>query len=142
MKFAVLKNLIGLAIVLGFAALPQNVVGGLRFGHHHGNHGCCCGQGHHGDIGSYDDGSYGSSHYRGGVVSGGHGYWQPGGYEGRVGSPYYYSAPAGDPYTYHFGPGFYRSGEYGHYRFPYYSYRRPWYYPGQPVYNRDTNLPW
>jgi hypothetical protein len=51
-------------------------------------------------------------------------------------------APGGDPYQYHFGPGYYRSGEYGHYRFPYYSYRRPWYHPGFAGYNRDTNLPW
>lgn len=127
------------------------------------------------------------------------GYWQPGGYEGRVGSPYYYSVPGAqygysaygagshgyghhqpvdsgcecgrrghhrshhahggygagrgshghwrgsrryDPYTYHFGPGYYRHAEHGHYRFPYYSYRRPWYYPGQPVFNRDTNFAW
>ncbi len=48
----------------------------------------------------------------------------------------------GDPYQYHFGPGFYRSGEYGHFRFPFYSYRRPWYHPGFAGYNRDTNLPW
>jgi hypothetical protein len=104
--------------------------------------------------------------------------WQPGGYEGRVGRPYYYSvnpygfegqpvygpqvAPrsacggcatrggwsvggwwgAGDPYAYHFGPGFYRRAEYGHYRFPYYTYRAPWYFPGHPVYNRDTNFAW
>jgi hypothetical protein len=26
--------------------------------------------------------------------------------------------------------------EIGHYQFPYHSYRRPWYYPGQPIYNR------
>ncbi|MFQ5733683.1 MAG: hypothetical protein ACE5KM_17235 [Planctomycetaceae bacterium] len=117
------------------------------------------------------------------------GYWQPGGDEGRVGSPYYYSIPARDgwhgaayghrrhhaacdcgrsrrlghygydhavrsghvhdhrawtvdPYTYHFGPGYYRYTEHGHYRFPYYSYRRPWYYPGPPVFNRDTNFAW
>jgi hypothetical protein len=52
------------------------------------------------------------------------------------------AAAGGDPYNYHFGPGFYRSGEYGHYRFPFYSYRRPWYHPGFAGYNRDTNLPW
>lgn len=52
------------------------------------------------------------------------------------------SGPAGDPYTYHFGPGFYRSNEFGHYRFPYYSYRRPWYDVGHPTRVRDTNLPW
>lgn len=49
---------------------------------------------------------------------------------------------AGDPYTRHFGPGFYRSNEYGHYYFPSYSYRRPWYNPGAPTYNRDTNYRW
>lgn len=96
------------------------------------------------------------------------GYWQPGGYEGRIGSPYYYSYSAApfagryrrafpmpfvpvyghahshniDPYTYHFGPGFYRYGETGHFRFPYYNYRRPWSHPGPPVYVRDTNFPW
>lgn len=48
----------------------------------------------------------------------------------------------GDPHNYHFGPGYYRSGEYGHFRFPYYSYRRPWFHPGFPGYNRDVNLPW
>ena len=99
------------------------------------------------------------------------GHWQPGGYEGRIGSPYYYQETptyglmtssygygygggyaaygyagygsyGGDPYTTHFGPGYYRNHEHGHYRFPYYSYRRPWYYPGHPVYNRDTNFAW
>ncbi len=48
----------------------------------------------------------------------------------------------GNPYLYHFGPGFYRFQEAGHYSFPYYSYRRPWYFPGHPSYNRDTNIPW
>lgn len=102
-----------------------------------------------------------------------HGYTgQPGGYEGRVGSPYFYrpqhsaayggwpvyghqatgygygnaygygASAYGDPYSYHFGPGVYRNDEVGTYRFPYYSYRRPWYYPGSPVFARDTNLPW
>lgn len=93
----------------------------------------------------------------------------PGGYQpgtlGLQGQPYYYEgggydaassvgpgslhhrsyhppAVGGDPYTYHFGPGYYRRAEAGHYRFPYYSYRRPWYYVGPPSYNRDTNLPW
>lgn len=132
------------------------------------------------------------------IMDGAEGYWQPGGYENRIGSPYFYSVPsygygfaapsvthyhagqkpcpcgagahgyhhrptvvtnhmhygtyghAGygygairtDPYTYHFGPGYYRHAEHGHYRFPYYSYRRPWYHPGQPVFNRDTNFAW
>lgn len=89
-------------------------------------------------------------------------YWAPGGdmVNGmRVGSPYYWSAPSGagyfnggmgnggypggvNPYNYHFGPGFHRNQDMGHYRFPYYSYRRPWYHPGYPSYNRDTNYPW
>jgi hypothetical protein len=53
-----------------------------------------------------------------------------------------WSGAAGDPFGYHFGPGFHRHSNYGHYRFPYYSYRAPWYAPGPPVYNRDTNFPW
>ncbi len=131
------------------------------------------------------------------IAQGAAGYWQPDGYENRIGSPYFYSVPsygrfsvaqppmnshhavqqpcacgpgvsgyhhrpsvvttqmnygtyghAGygyavtDPYTYHFGPGYYRHAEHGHYRFPYYNYRRPWYHPGQPVFNRDTNYAW
>lgn len=53
-----------------------------------------------------------------------------------------YSGAGVDPYTYHFGPGFHRSADQAHYRFPYYSYRQPWYTPGPPSYNRDTNFPW
>jgi len=34
-----------------------------------------------------------------------------------------------------FGPLFNARGEAGHIRYPYYSYRRPWYYPGQPSFN-------
>ena len=75
--------------------------------------------------------------------------WAPGGYEARTGSPVYYHDPAGgqyqvsgNPYQDHFGPGFHRSSLYGHYRFPYYNYRAPWYFPGRAVYNRDTNLAW
>lgn len=73
----------------------------------------------------------------------------PGGYEPRVGSPYYYHDPnggqhvvTGNPYYVHFGPGYHRHSLQGHYRFPYYNYRAPWYYPGRAVYNRDTNQPW
>ncbi|QDT38947.1 hypothetical protein [Stratiformator vulcanicus] len=81
------------------------------------------------------------------VPYGGYG---PGGYEPRSGKPYYWTgdgkpgmgSPQGDPYTYHFGPGYYRNNEFGHYRFPYYSYRRPWYDVGHPIYVRDTNQPW
>lgn len=76
-------------------------------------------------------------------------HWAPGGYEPRVGSPAYYHDPAGgkfvvtgDPYYDHFGPGFQRQSLHGHYRFPYYTYRAPWYYPGRAVYNRNTNFPW
>lgn len=76
-------------------------------------------------------------------------YAAPGGYEGRIGSPVYYHDPAGgqyvvtgNPYYDHFGPGFQRNDLHGHYRFPYYSYRAPWYYPGKAVYNRNTNFPW
>lgn len=76
-------------------------------------------------------------------------YWAPGGYEVRIGSPYYYNDPAGgqysmtgNPYYDHFGPGFHRHSLHGHYRFPYYNYRAPWYYPGRAVYNRDTNFVW
>jgi hypothetical protein len=78
-------------------------------------------------------------------------YWAPGGYEPRIGSPYNYHDPnpqggqyvvTGDPYYDHWGPGFHRHSLHGHYRFPYSTYRAPWYYPGRAVYNRDTNLPW
>ncbi len=76
-------------------------------------------------------------------------FWAPGGYEARIGSPYLYHDPnggqfvvTGNPYYDHFGPGFHRQSLHGHYRFPYYNYRAPWYYPGRAVYNRDTNQPW
>ncbi len=38
-------------------------------------------------------------------------------------------------YVGQFGPLFNARGEAGHIRYPYYSYRRPWYYPGQPSFN-------
>jgi hypothetical protein len=76
-------------------------------------------------------------------------FWAPGGYEPRIGSPYFYHDPnggqfsnTGNPYYDHYGPGFHRHSLHGHYRFPYYTYRAPWYYPGRAVYNRDTNQPW
>lgn len=51
-----------------------------------------------------------------------------------TGSPY-----AGtDPYSPYTGPGgvsFYQPPQTGHPRYPYYSYRAPWYYPGHPVHN-------
>lgn len=121
-------------------------------------------------------------------------YWQPGTFQGRPGSPYYYSAepdsmrtgtdvglqhrlalPAprfgqsgncgcdGDsahtwtplPSGYHARPGhenspyvgdlsggFDRRSDFGHTRYPYYSYRRPWYFPGPRSRNGNTNLVW
>ena len=76
-------------------------------------------------------------------------HWAPGGYEARVGSPAYFYDPAGgqyvvtgNPYYDHFGPGFQRHSLHGHYRFPYYNYRAPWYFPGRAVYNRNTNFAW
>ena len=76
-------------------------------------------------------------------------HWAPGGYEGRIGSPAYYYDPAGGQYVVtgnqyndNFGPGFQRNQIHGHYRFPYYNYRAPWYYPGRAVYNRNTNFAW
>ena len=85
-------------------------------------------------------GDYGSvgSGYGGMGGGGGYGY-------GTGGGSSYAAQPGqlpGDPYHYHFGPGYYRQQEAGHYRFPYFSYRRPWYFPGHPSYNRDTNIPW
>lgn len=87
--------------------------------------------------------------YAGSAYGGGGSYGAPGGYEARVGSPAYYHDPAGgqyqvsgDPYQDHYGPGFQRSSLHGHYRFPYYNYRAPWYFPGRAVYNRNTNFAW
>lgn len=102
---------------------------------------------------TYEMPSYGGQNYGQFGVTGGYArsyyYGTPGGYEARVGSPYYYYAPqggqfvvTGDPYYDHFGPGFHRHSLHGHYRFPYYNYRAPWYYPGRAVYNRDTNFAW
>lgn len=85
----------------------------------------------------------------GGVVATNGPHWAPGGYESRVGSPVYYHDPAGgqfvvtgNPYYDHLGPGFQRDSIHGHYRFPYYNYRAPWYFPGRAVYNRNTNFAW
>jgi hypothetical protein len=48
-----------------------------------------------------------------------------------------------DPHTLHFGSGYHRYGLMdGHVRYPYYSYRRPWYNPGSPSFNRDLYQPW
>lgn len=57
-------------------------------------------------------------------------------------SAFLYGGPV-DPHTLHFGPGYHRyQNMIGHVRFPYYSYRAPWYHPGPPSFNLDTNLPW
>lgn len=85
----------------------------------------------------------------GGMVATNGPHWAPGGYEPRIGSPTYYYDPAGgqyvvtgNPYYDHYGPGFQRHSLHGHYSFPYYSYRTPWYFPGRAVYNRNTNFAW
>lgn len=68
-------------------------------------------------------------------------------YGGNLHTPYGASSLSGsvitsDPYSHHFGPGFHRSSDAAHHRFPFYNYRAPWYYPGAPSYTRDTNYPW
>ena len=53
------------------------------------------------------------------------------------------SPSAAAAYDQAFGPGLYRSGaEAGQNHFPYYSYRRPWYFPGQPSFQRSTDYVW
>lgn len=47
-----------------------------------------------------------------------------------------YPAPIGSPYYYGMGSGG------GNIRYPYYSYRRPWYNPGPAIYTFDTNVHW
>lgn len=102
--------------------------------------------------GFYNPGPTGPSSSHSGPIYGGSGAAFGGGYgpasfagPGYAGGSTMAALPGnlpGNPYDYHFGPGFYRFQEAGHYRFPYYSYRRPWYFPGHPSYNRDTNIPW
>lgn len=99
---------------------------------------------------TFPGGTYGTgAAYGAGAYNAGGATWALGGYEARVGSPVYYHdanggqyVNSGNPYNDHFGPGFQRNSLYGHYRFPYYNYRAPWYFPGKAVYNRDTNFPW
>lgn len=65
------------------------------------------------------------------------GYWTYGGMSGGL------SPAAAATYDQAFGPGLYRSGaEAGQNHFPYYSYRRPWYFPGQPSFHRSTDYVW
>ncbi|MGH7200825.1 MAG: hypothetical protein ACREJB_09490 [Planctomycetaceae bacterium] len=40
------------------------------------------------------------------------------------------------------GLGIFHYDDRAYYAFPYYNYRRAWYYPGLPDYTRDTNYPW
>ena len=95
-------------------------------------------------------GYYGSASMPyGGTVATNGPHWAPGGYDPRIGSPALYHDPSGgqyvvtgNPYYDHFGPGFHRDSLHGHYRFPYYNYRAPWYFPGRAVYNRNTNFAW
>lgn len=89
----------------------------------------------YGPQGNYGYGDYGNNGY--GAYDA-YGYQNGGGYANGAGG----GGAGGDPYNYHFGPGYYRSSEYGHFRFPYYSYRRPWFHPGFAGFNRDVNLPW
>jgi hypothetical protein len=121
--------------------------------------GCNCNRGgsvggvaHHGHVhGGYPQGGYADASY-GAVGYGGPGYgstgfgptgFGPTGYGVGMYAPGTYAGGfASDPYEYHFGPGFHRHSDHAHYRFPYYSYRRPWYHPGHASYNRDTNYPW
>lgn len=89
----------------------------------------------YGPQGNYGYEAYGNNGY--GAYDA-YGYQNGGGYANGAGG----GGAGGDPYNYHFGPGYYRSSEYGHFRFPYYSYRRPWFHPGFAGFNRDVNLPW
>ena len=61
-------------------------------------------------------------------------------------SPVTYVDPAGvaamqSGYANQFGPMSNARGEMGHVRYPYYSYRRPWYFPGQPSFNVTIDGP-
>lgn len=92
----------------------------------------------YGPQGNYGYGAYGNNGY--GAYDA-YGYQNGGGYANGAGGGGAGGA-GGAPYNYHFGPGYYRSSEYGHFRFPYYSYRRPWFHPGFAGFNRDVNIPW
>ena len=53
------------------------------------------------------------------------------------------SPAAAASYGQAFPGGYYRGGaEAGMHHFPYYSYRRPWYFPSQPSFHRSTDLIW
>ena len=53
------------------------------------------------------------------------------------GSDYYGAMPVGGQ----LGPMYNFRGESGHVRYPYHSYRRPWYFPGQPSFNVTIDGP-
>ncbi len=146
--------------------IPASIGGGPGYGPppggpgYGGGYGPGLGGGYGGGYGAGYGGGFAGGYGAGGYAGGyGPGYDNGGGfgpgYGPGVGGPGYGGGPIpgvtmaalpgqlpGNPYLYHFGPGFYRYQEAGHYSFPYYSYRRPWYFPGHPSYNRDTNIPW
>jgi hypothetical protein len=125
----------GAGPIIGAGGIDPALTGGYDAGAVHG--GGFAGDGYYsGPASSGDFGGYGA----GGYGSGGYAYVN--GYRGGSPTAALPGNLPGSPYDYHFGPGFYRYQEAGHYRFPYYSYRRPWYFPGHPSYNRDTNIPW
>ena len=132
----------------GFGSMTQPM-GGFGYGGGYGGPGHYPATGGYpvmGDLGLADPGHGAAAMVAPGPGGPGYGYGAgPGPGIGGFGSPSYAAMPGqlpGDPYYYHFGPGFYRNQEAGHYRFPYYSYRRPWYFYGHTSYNRDTNIPW
>ena len=53
----------------------------------------------------------------------------------------FWTGAASSPAAGRFGPMSNARGELGHARYPYYSYRRPWYYPGQPSFNVTIDGP-
>jgi hypothetical protein len=122
--------------------------GPVAYGAPAGGSGCGCNRGRHAGAVSGPVG-YGAAGY-GPVAYGPAGYGAAG-YGAGVGDPgasvnAAFGGGAGafssNPHEYHFGPGFHRHSDHAHYRFPYYSYRAPWYHPGPASYNRDTNYPW
>lgn len=58
-------------------------------------------------------------------------------------APVMFGDPSGGmmPTAGQFGPMSNARGEMGHVRYPYYSYRRPWYFPGQPSFNVTIDGP-
>ena len=126
----------------------QAAYGPVAYGAPAGGSGCGCNRGRHAGAVSGPVG-YGAVGY--GPVAYGPAGYDGAGYGAGVGDPgasvnAAFGGGAGafssNPHEYHFGPGFHRHTDHAHYRFPYYSYRAPWYHPGPASYNRDTNYPW